>query len=320
MTDTPRNDPESTTSQDVSPNNRRRRKGVVARVVLYPLILYSTYCAVLFFAQDSLIFPASMAPPPLKFPPVKSTQEWQRTRDDGSKGVAWFVPAPGASADNPRPVTIFFHGNAEIIDHQVPLIEGYMRMGCSVLLPEYPGYGRAEGAPGQRAIMEDAEYFVSELLKRKDVDAARIYLHGRSIGGGPAAQLAAIHEPAALILESTFTSMASFADGYLAPRFLVRHPFRTDRAVESLHAPLLIMHGTRDTLIPPNHAHELQKLAAQSTHVRLVEYDCGHVDFPGRDNEDDCWRKIETFLSENAGLDPNRNRTENRKTRQDSPS
>lgn len=291
--------------KDEPPTASRRRKGILKRIVLYPLALYATYCIVLYFVQDSLIFPRDMAPPPLRFPPIAETLEWDRQRPDGTTGAAWFIPAPDASPESPEPAVIFFHGNAEIIDHQVDLINGYRSMGVSVLLPEYPGYGRSEGAPGERAIVDDAAYFLGELSKRTDVDPSRIYLHGRSIGGGPAAQLAARREPAALILESTFTSMASFADGYFAPRFLVRHPFRTDRVVETLRAPLLILHGSRDTIVPVRHAHRLRDLARQSTHVSFVEYDCGHVDFPARENEADYWRSIETFLRKTAGLGAN---------------
>jgi len=292
----------SDTATTGRPAPRRRRW--ILRIALYPVLLYTIYCGVLYFAQDSLMFPRDMAPAPLKFPTDKATLEWERLRDDGSRGVAWFIPAPNASPDNPRPVVIFFHGNAEIIDHQVRQIEGCRRLGCSLLLPEYPGYGRADGAPSQASIMEDAEYFYNELLRRRDVDAARIYLHGRSVGGGPAAQLAARHRPAALILESTFTSLASFADGYWAPRFLVRHPFHTDDVVSTLTSPILIMHGRRDSIVPFRHAQALRDLATQSTHVGFVDYDCDHNDFPGRDNEEDYWRSIETFLSENANLAP----------------
>lgn len=292
------------TNASVAPK-RPRRRHLLVRIVVYPLALYITYCGALYFMQDRMMFPGEVAPPPLKFPPIKETITWERSRVDGTRGVAWLIPAPGASAQNPRPVVIYFHGNAEIIDHQVDRVEGFRRMGCSVLLPEYPGYGRSQGVPGQVSIMNDADYFYSRLLKTPEIDASRIYIYGRSIGGGPAAQLAALHEPAALILESTFTSMASFADGYFAPRFLVRHPFHTDDVVASLHAPLLIMHGTRDTIVPFYHAARLRNLATQSTHVGYVVYDCGHIEFPGRNNEEDCWRRIETFLSEHAGLDPN---------------
>lgn len=250
--------------------------------------------------QDRLIFPRDMAPPPLRWPPVEGTVEWARQRADGSKGVAWFVPAPDASATNPSPCVVFFHGNAEIIDHQMDIMNGYRTLGCSVLLPEFPGYGRSEGRPSEKSIVDDGLYFIGKLANEPSVERRQIFIHGRSIGGGAAVQVAGQQEPAGLILESTFTSLASFADGYFVPRFLVRHPFYSDRVIMTLRSPILIFHGSRDTIIPVAHGRALRDLAAQSTDVRLVEYDCGHNDFPPPADEADYWRNIEAFLRAHA--------------------
>ncbi len=80
---------------------------------------------------------------------------------------------------------------------------------------------------------------------------------------------------------------------FYAPMFLAKHPFRTDRVLESLDLPVLIMHGMRDDVIPVSHARKLRSIASDATYV---EYDCAHNDFPGTQNEVAYWDAIESFL------------------------
>jgi len=264
------------------------------RAVVYVALAYVAWCAALYFYQDKLVFPADMAPEPLAaaYLPTEGTSLLQVDIETGGSVEAWFVPAPDADAE--KPAVVFCHGNAEIIDYQDTVIRGYHRLGCSVLLPEYRGYGRSAGKPSEKGIVADAVRFYDQLIERDDVDASRIVFHGRSLGGGVAAQLAARRKPAALILQSTFTSVAIIANDYFTPTFLARHPFRTDRVVSEIDVPVLIFHGTRDRIIPVDHGRKLRQLAPGAVYV---EYDCGHNDFPGRGNHDAYWGEIAAFLS-----------------------
>ena len=206
---------------------------------------------------------------------------------------AWFFPAKPDPSGKPAPVVIYFHGNAELIDQQERIVEGYSKLGLSVFLPEYRGYGRSAGKPSEKEIGADMIRFYDRLIQRGDVDPSRIVFHGRSVGGGVAADLAVRRAPAALILESTFSSIASMALKFGAPPFLLKHPFRTDRVVEALDVPILIFHGTRDTVVPVSHGRRLHKLARGSTYV---EYNSDHNDFPGDGNDEAYWREIQAFL------------------------
>jgi fermentation-respiration switch protein FrsA (DUF1100 family) len=269
---------------------RRRTLGMVAVAG----VSYAAWCGTMYFYQDKLLFPADMAPPPL---PLGyhglSTVEMKLGLAGGGSVVAWFLPAPKATPSSPAPVVAYFHGNAEIIDYQHEIVEGYHRLGCSILLPEYRGYGRAGGKPSEGAIVADAACFYDELVKRPDVDASRIVFHGRSLGGGPAAQLAARRTPRALILESAFSSVAAMASKYGCPSFLAKNPFHTDHVLESLDVPVLIFHGTNDDIIPVSHGRRLRDLARHGTYV---EYGCRHNDFPGGGNEEAYWNEIAAFL------------------------
>ncbi len=276
-------------SPEEAPPPRKRRW---PRVLVHLLIYYGVYCTFLFFYQGKLLFPADMAGEPLPLRHSTTTVELEREVDD-DKVVAWFIPAPGSSEARPAPLAVFFHGNAELIDHQYSAVEDYQRLGCSVLLPEYRGYGRSSGSPSERKIVDDALFFVDEVLKRPEIDASRLILHGRSLGGGPAAQVAARRKPSALILESTFASAAAMADKYFAPRFLVRNPFRTDRVLQKLDTPVLIFHGTTDNIIPVAHGRKLRDLTKNCTYF---EYACRHNDFPGTGNERAYVDEIRNFL------------------------
>lgn len=266
------------------------------------ITIYLVWAGTLYFMQDRILFPAYAAgpPSPLKF--NYATVEMERQVPDVGRVAAWFVPAQLATADSPAALVVYFHGNAELIDHQHDMIQHYRNLGCNVLLPEYRGYGRSAGHPSEAGIVSDAEYFLSEALKRRDVDGSRLVIHGRSLGGGPAAQLAMKHKPLVMVLESTFTSAAAMAGKYFVPSFLVKNKFHVDDAVASLDIPILMFHGTTDDIIPISHGRRLKGLAKRGIYV---EYDCRHNDFPGGpSNEDDYWRHIETLLRENCILTP----------------
>ncbi len=264
------------------------------------VLLYLVGCAVpLYLSQDRIIFPRHMTPPPLPAPPNKDTVSIRLDIEGGGQVEAWFIPAPTATPQQPGPAVIFFHGNGEIIDYLDDIIEPYRAMGCSVLLPEYRGYGRSAGKPSEKAICGDAVRFYDELIKRGDVDKARIVFHGRSLGGGVAANLSKQRRPTAMILQSTFKNVACMAYRVGGLPFLVRHPFRTDRAVAGTDIPLLIFHGTRDDIVPVSHGRALRDLAPKATYV---EYDCGHNDFPGSGNERTYWREIAEFLRRSGVL------------------
>lgn len=262
-----------------SGSGRRRRWW---RFVGYFLAAYFVWCAVLFFTQDRMVFPRELAGAGGSTPPTGTIVMTQQV-GGGEQVSAWFVPAPGVTAERPGPLVVFFHGNAELIDTQDDIIRAYGLLGCSVLLPEYRGYGRSGGSPSEAAIVSDSIRFLDRAVKIPGVDPARIVLHGRSLGGGVAAQVAARRPPAALILQSTFTSTIPLAHRYGVPGFLAKHTFQTDRVVAKLKVPLLIFHGNRDSIVPVTHGRGLRDLSPGSTYV---EYDCDHNDFPGDAGEE----------------------------------
>lgn len=275
---------------------RSRRRWV--RLILFLSGAYVFWCAILYLFQDWLLFPSGMTRSPSPQARIDGTVVIALELEGGGAVESWFIPVPGCDGDHPAPVVIFFHGNAELIDDQEYFVGSYHRLGYSVLLCEYRGYGQSGGKPSQRAIAADTVRFYDALARRSDVDSSRIVFHGRSLGGAVAADLASRRTPAAWILQSAFSSVTAMAKHYLAPAFLVRHPFRTDQVVESLDVPLLILHGTNDRVIPESHGRNLYALAADA---KYVTYPCGHNDLPNPDNANEYWKEIEMFLSRTVG-------------------
>jgi len=287
-------------SSETPPRKPLRR--TMIRVIRSALTIYLFWGVALYFMQDRILFPTTVAGPPSPLKYNYATVQLERDVPEVGRVAAWFVPAQMATAANPLPLVVYFHGNAELIDQQFDVIDHYRKLDCNILLPEYRGYGRSAGQPSQKVILDDAAYFLAEALKRPGVDPARVVFHGRSLGGGPAALLAMNHTPKVLILESTFSSVAAMASKYFVPAFLVKNSFHVDDAVAALDIPILMFHGTTDDIIPVSHGRRLRDLAKRG---RYIEYDCRHNDFPGvPDNEADYWQQIQSCLIENHIVKP----------------
>jgi fermentation-respiration switch protein FrsA (DUF1100 family) len=129
------------------------------------------------------------------------------------------------------------------------------------------------------------------------VDRSRVVFHGRSLGGGAICALARHHTPAALVLQSTFTSVPDVAKRWFVPRFLIADVFDNAEVVGSLRVPILITHGRRDAVVPVEHAHGLMKAAHGA---RLHIYDSGHNEWPP--DPDFFWEHVGDFLVESGVL------------------
>jgi fermentation-respiration switch protein FrsA (DUF1100 family) len=146
-----------------------------------------------------------------------------------------------------------------------------------VLLLEYPGYGRSSGEPTQQSVTQATIAAYDLLAARSDVDAQRIIAFGRSLGGGPACALTRHRAPAALLLQSTFSSLRPFARRYMVPSALLRDSFDNEAAVADYEGPVLVLHGEHDELIPAAHGRALAAAAKRGTHIA---YQCAHNDCP----------------------------------------
>ena len=245
-------------------------------------LLVVAYLGVMLGVQRRVIYPGLPHPGPAPELPAGTETVWF---GDGVGVEAWLLRPAEASA--PFPVVIFSHGNGELIDHWVGPFAHFTEAGIGVLLVEYPGYGRSAGKPTQESITDTMVAAFDFLSQHPDVDGDRIVAYGRSLGGGGACALGALRPVAAVVLESTFTSVAAIAPWFL-PRVLVLDPFDNLAAVGSSETPTLVLHGERDRVIPYAQGEALARAAG----TPLIRMPCGHNDCPRP------WPAVMRFLKE----------------------
>ncbi len=168
---------------------------------------------------------------------------------DGVGIQAWWYARPERDA----PKLLLLHGNAGTIRDRIPLARGLLREGVSVLLLEYRGYGGSEGKPSEAGLHADSRAGYEYLVGKEG--AGGVILFGRSMGGAVAARLAGEVPVSGVILESVFTSLEAmarslypFLPGILFRR--LRGRFATLDRVRDVEAPILVVHGTGDELVP----------------------------------------------------------------------
>jgi hypothetical protein len=226
--------------------------------------------------QDRLIYFPDPAPPPspaaLGLPEARALT--LRTAD-GLDLLAWHLPP--ARADGP--VILYLHGNGGSLAHRAPRLARFRAEGIGALLVQWRGYGGNPGAPSEDGLAEDARAGLAA-LRGLGVPAARTALWGESLGTGPAVRLAAERpeEVAAVVLESPYTSLLDLARLHypvLPAGLLLRDRYDSLSRIGAVRAPLLVLVGGRDGLVPPAMGRALA--AAATAPVELWEApEAGH--------------------------------------------
>ena len=166
--------------------------------------------------------------------------------EDGVRIHAFYLPAPASDI-----ALLFLHGNAGNASHRLPNAAELVRLGCSVLLLDYRGYGLSDGRPSEAGAYADARAGLGHLIDQRGFPTDRVVVFGRSLGGAIAVDLARDRELAGVILESTFTSVADIARGVGGPLLgaLAGHRFDSASKIARIRAPLLFFHGDRDEVV-----------------------------------------------------------------------
>jgi len=231
-------------------------------------LIYGVLVAVMYFAQDRLLFLPNVPGRALQLSPAHlglAFEDLQLPTEDGETLHGWYIPA----AQDARTL-LFFHGNAGNISHRLESLAIFHRLGLNVLIIDYRGYGRSTGTPSEAGTYADASAAWRYLTETRALDPARIVLFGRSLGGAVAIELASRVRPAALLVESTFTSvpdMAAQLYPWLPVRWLARLRYPSQARIARILCPLLVLHSRGDEIIPFTHA---QALYAAAPHPKLL--------------------------------------------------
>ena len=195
--------------------------------------------------------------------------------EDGERLHGWWIPARVRSAGH----VLLCHGNAGNVGDRVPHAALLSAAGFDVLLFDYRGYGRSSGRPSEEGTYRDARGARAALLAQPGVEAERMLYLGESLGGAVALALALEAPPVGLVLQSTFTSIRDMARRHypFVPGSLVPDAYPSLRRIGGLRAPLLVVHGERDSIVPPMHGDELFAAAPQPKRLHRVA-GAGHND------------------------------------------
>jgi uncharacterized protein len=167
---------------------------------------------------------------------------------------------------------LFCHGNGGNIGDRVPHVALLSAAGFDVFAFDYRGYGRSSGRAGELGTHRDARAARDALMRQEGVDGARVLYLGESLGGAVALVLALELPPAVLILQSTFTSVRDVARVHypFLPRALVPDAYPSLRLIGRLHAPLLVIHGDRDDIVPLAHGQALFDAAPDPKTIEVL--------------------------------------------------
>ena len=205
---------------------------------------YAAFAALMYVVQRSLMyFPetARTAPAAAGLP---QAQEVVLDTADGEKVIAWHVPPRGDA-----PTVLYFHGNGGSLRLRVDRFQRIAAAGVGLIALSYRGYGGSTGKPTEDGLINDARAAYAFAADRY----RRIALWGESLGTGVAVALAAEKPVARMVLDAPYTSALDIAQAnhwYLPVRLLMKDQFRTDQRIARVKAPVLIMHGEVDQIIP----------------------------------------------------------------------
>ena len=245
-------------------------KGTLLPLLFIAAAAYIGICALLYLLQDRLIFYPQPLPESVgrMVRALPGTEEVEVAASDGTRLRGWLRHPHDAL---PRGLVIYFGGNAEEVSGQI--LDADMLAPWSVAAFNYRGYGQSEGDPSEAALIDDALAIYDHLAARAEIDTDRIVVFGRSLGSGVAVPLAAKRAVRALILVSPFDSLRSIARKtypFVPVGALLRHPFDSLSLAPGLSAPVLVLAGERDSLIPPAHSRRLADAWAGTHRFELL--------------------------------------------------
>ncbi len=180
--------------------------------------------------------------------------------DDGVQIHGWFVPASGTPW-----VLLYCHGNAGNLSNRVESIRALHDLGMPVFIFDYRGFGRSGGGPSEAGTYTDARAAYRYLVEKEGVTPEKIVFFGRSLGGPVAIELAIEHTPAALIVESSFPTLADaavHAYPFLPVRPLLRIRYDSTNRIAALTCPKLFVHSRGDEIVPFEAGVHLFEMAA----------------------------------------------------------
>jgi len=219
----------------------------VMSYILIAVAVYGGLVALMFTFQRSLMYhPSSGLMDPVAHGLPEMTRVTLET-DDGLALTSWYK-----TAEEGKQSLIYFHGNAGHIGHRAGKVKPYLDAGYGVLLVSYRGYGSNPGSPTEENLIRDGKAALA-FLKSQNVPLFMTVLYGESLGTGVAVAVAQDKGINAIVLEAPYSSISDVAAQhyfYVPARYLVKDSFDSAARIQNVDAPLLVIHGERDRVVP----------------------------------------------------------------------
>lgn len=244
-------------------------------------IFYVLVCAAFYFLSNGVIF----VPPD----PARYEQE-EHTLFVQSKGGET-IAAVYHPVENSDYVILFSHGNAEDLGNLPYWIQTFNNLGYSFFGYDYPGYGLSTGSPTEDGVYDSIQASYDYLINTLHYKPEQIIVYGRSLGCAPSIKLASDNKVGKVILEAPFaTAFTVITHAKLLPF----DKFPNIKRINQINAPLLVIHGTKDNVIPFTHGKNVFDAAMQPKQFYAVE-NAGHNDIVvvGREF---YWKTVDTFI------------------------
>ena len=253
------------------------------------VVAYAVVCAVVYFGNRLFVY----FPDPTRIAPAEAglghVKEIEIAAANGIILVAWHAPAR-----DDKPTILYFHGNAANAANRAPRIELIRENGFGVLYLNNRGYGGSGGRPTEEDNVADAIAAYDHLIGF-GVPAARIVAYGESLGSGQAVRLATARSVAAVVLEAPLTSTVDVARRtyfWLPLGLLITDKYNNERNIRSVTAPVLILHGEQDGVIPVEMGLRVYRAANEPKRIEL---------FPQGTHDDlfdyGAWEKTQAFMA-----------------------
>ena len=242
-------------------------------LIILAILAYAGVLALMYVFQRSLMYFPDRARTPPAAAGLPQAEEVALKSSDGESLIAWYVLPQGD-----KPLVIYFHGNGGALNLRADRFRWLTTDGFGLLGLSYRGYGGSSGKPSESGLLLDAMAAYDFAAAR--YPAGRIVLWGESLGTGVAIALAAERPIGGLILDAPFSSAADIgaaAYPFIPVRWFIKDSFRSDERIGKVKAPLLVLHGEMDRIIPIRFGERLFTLANEPKQmVRLPSGD--HVD------------------------------------------
>ena len=260
---------------------------IVGYTLLFLFLVYFTICIVIYFSQRSLMYHPSENN---YLDENKLNHKIEKIKIPSDHGLnSWYF-----KKNENYKTLLFFHGNAGSLENRIYKLNDLAKLKLNYLIISYRGFSGNKGNPTEDGLYKDARA-AKYWLNLNNISDQNIIVYGESLGTAVTIDLAKDHKFAGIILESPFTSMLKLSRKYyplLPTGLLLKDKYETDKKIQKVFSPILILHGKKDNIVPFEMGEDLFNLANNPKFNYFVENDDHMMDF-----NEDLINSINQFIS-----------------------